>query len=420
MTLRKHKERKTYSADIKHRVFGRVHLALKTKSKETAMTLHAALQQLLDTGEPVRDIVQALRAEKITIESVAECVRAKRPFDVLRASQWPTLGDAIDQFVAAQESAENIAENTAKSTEQALKNVREFFGAASSLDAITPDQVVEYKRHLVERGLETNTISLYLIKLQALYTFLQRRENRTAQQQRRVPALLFSPIDRVEHIPTRVKTRMRFLSEAEAERLLLATPDRFKAAIAIGIFAGLRVGEIQMLRVGIDVDMEQGLIRVQEREGWAPKYKKNRDIPISSALEPYVEAHLADLPAGTPYLFQGRGEDTAGSTTLFGIMRQIVDDAGLVRGRKNPEGVTFHTLRHTFASWLVMSGADLYTVAKLLGHTTTKQVEETYAHLSPKHKLATVEMLTARWLNRHTGAGTIQAPAPAETLQETL
>ena len=68
--------------------------------------------------------------------------------------------------------------------------------------------------------------------------------------------------------------------------------------------------------------------------------------------------------------------------------------------RDHPAGVTFHTLRHTFASWLVMEGADLLTVSRLMGHSSTKQVEQTYAHLSPKHRLATIELLSARWAAR--------------------
>jgi hypothetical protein len=80
--------------------------------------------------------------------------------------------------------------------------------------------------------------------------------------------------------------------------------------------------------------------------------------------------------------------------------------------------VTFHTLRHTFASWLVMAGADLFTIARLMGHANTKQVEDTYGHLSPGHKLATVEMLTTKWLNRPT-APTPEGIEAAETTEET-
>ena len=44
------------------------------------------------------------------------------------------------------------------------------------------------------------------------------------------------------------------------------------------------------------------------------------------------------------------------------------------------EGVTFHTLRHTYASWLVEAGVDLYTVKELMGHSTLSMTER-YAHV---------------------------------------
>ena len=56
------------------------------------------------------------------------------------------------------------------------------------------------------------------------------------------------------------------------------------------------------------------------------------------------------------------------------------------------KGVTPHTLRHTFASRLVMSGADLRTVQELGGWQTLMMVER-YAHLSPAHKAQAVERL---------------------------
>jgi site-specific recombinase XerD len=53
-------------------------------------------------------------------------------------------------------------------------------------------------------------------------------------------------------------------------------------------------------------------------------------------------------------------------------------------------GVSFHTLRHTFASHAVMAGVDLYTLAKILGHRDIKQVQQ-YAHLAPAHLQAATD-----------------------------
>lgn len=426
--LRYDKVRRTYSAEFKHRTFGRIHIHLRTTVKTTAMHRHSALEQLLDTGEPVRDLVEALRARKLTIEAVYECVRAKRPFDTLRAATWPSLGEGRDRYLAHLEGLEG-SQGSAKTTlnaKAALQHAVTFFGADRRLEAITPDDVVNFKAYLLAparsdadkdagedadkdappsgAGLHHNTVALYLTKFGALYTWLQEREDKRARQQKRVPATLFSPLDRDEHVPVMTKTRVRFLVEAEAEAVLAAAPASLVLLPALGIFAGLRAGEIQMLRPELDVDLERSILFIQAREGWRPKYGKNREVPISDALRPYVERHLA-TQAGRDYLFPGREEGVPRSLrNLEEHFARIVADAGLEPGREHPQGVTLHTLRHTFASWLVMAGADLLTVSRLLGHATIKQVQETYAHLSPGHLKATVDLLSTRWAARTAAA----------------
>ena len=63
-----------------------------------------------------------------------------------------------------------------------------------------------------------------------------------------------------------------------------------------------------------------------------------------------------------------------------------------VRELKLPERLHFHSLRHTFASWLVQDGATLYEVQKLLGHSSAK-VTEVYSHLQPEQLHNTVERI---------------------------
>lgn len=396
--LRFDKHTKFYSADFTHRTFGRVHLRLKTKAHGVAMTRHAALEQLLDTGEPVRDLVDALRRRKLSILAVTECVRAKLPFDTLRASTWPTLGVGRDRYLKALQARESGAANTVLNTRSALNHAVAYFGVSARLEAITHDDVTAYKGALLAKGLASNTVAQYLTRLGGLYTFLNDREAKRARQLKRAPSTLFSPIDRDEHVPKMVQTRVRFLLEAEARVLLVATPPSIEVAIALGLFAGLRIGEVLMLRPGIDLSLDRSVIYIQSREGWHPKYGKNREVPISDALRPYCERHVAALPLTAPYVLPGYHPGSPQrADALHRIMRRIVTDAGFIAGRADVHGITFHTLRHSFASWLVMAGADLLTISKLMGHAGIRQVEVTYGHLSPGHLRETVGLLADKW-----------------------
>ncbi|WP_084312934.1 tyrosine-type recombinase/integrase [Desulfobulbus elongatus] len=76
--------------------------------------------------------------------------------------------------------------------------------------------------------------------------------------------------------------------------------------------------------------------------------------------------------------------------TISKTFPRIVDMIGLNDGVTDPrDKVVFHTLRHTFASWLVQSGVQLHIVGELLGHSTLEMTRR-YSHLTPEIKSAAV------------------------------
>lgn len=72
-------------------------------------------------------------------------------------------------------------------------------------------------------------------------------------------------------------------------------------------------------------------------------------------------------------------------TQISASFKRIVEEIGLNEGISDPrQKVVFHTLRHTFASWLVQKGTPLYTVAELMGHKSLTMTSR-YAHLAPEN-----------------------------------
>ena len=93
---------------------------------------------------------------------------------------------------------------------------------------------------------------------------------------------------------------------------------------------------------------------------------------------------LKSMPTVSEYIF-GTPEGKAEFTLYRKPFESAVKEAGI-------NDCVFHTLRHTFASDLVMKGIDLKTVADLLGHATTAMTER-YSHLSKEHRQMAVELL---------------------------
>jgi site-specific recombinase XerD len=150
--------------------------------------------------------------------------------------------------------------------------------------------------------------------------------------------------------------RIRFLTEEEETRLFSVLPKKYKPLVTVAIHTGLRKTE-QLSLKWTDVDFKLGQITVRES-----KPGKSRVIPMNDT----VETTLSRLPRRirNPFVFVGR---KAG-----GRLKDLPNDWEELLLTAKIEDFRWHDLRHTFASRLVMSGVDLYTVCRLLGHQDIK------------------------------------------------
>ncbi|MDP6087255.1 MAG: site-specific integrase, partial [Nitrospinota bacterium] len=173
--------------------------------------------------------------------------------------------------------------------------------------------------------------------------------------------------------------RARFLSQEEIGRLMEAAArsdvQYLRPIIVMALNTTMRLGEILNLRWE-DLDLGAGMIHILKS-----KSGKGREIPMSDQLRD----EFSRIPRllGSEYVFPGKtGEPLK-------VIKRSWHKA--LRGAQIKD-VTFHTLRHTAASYLVMCGIDIRTVQDILGHADIRMTMR-YAHLSPAHKSAAVQKL---------------------------
>ena len=167
--------------------------------------------------------------------------------------------------------------------------------------------------------------------------------------------------------------RLRHLTSEEIEKLIENCTEYLKPIVITAIHTGMRKGEILKLKWK-NIDFEQQLISVTETKSGRP-----REIPMNNFLTETLKS----------VKFMGEYVFCRSDGTRFQNIRKSFETAV---EKANLKDCTFHTLRHTFASLLVMGGVDLTTVKELMGH---KSIEMTlrYAHLAPDHKRFAVEVL---------------------------
>lgn len=168
-------------------------------------------------------------------------------------------------------------------------------------------------------------------------------------------------------------------TRAEFERVLQHMGPDFRDMAAVAVGTMMRIDEMLHLQWD-DVDLENRLITVQRGRKGPPKNGKIRHVPILDSVLPVFKARALKRD-GARLVFPGNGKSKNGvrSTQPLGhALKAALAKAGLDTKTR------WHDLRHTGASWWVMSGGDIFRLSKLLGHSDVKITRDTYAHLAPE------------------------------------
>jgi integrase len=156
--------------------------------------------------------------------------------------------------------------------------------------------------------------------------------------------------------------RVRYLQPTELKALLEAAPDGLREIVAVAVSTGMRRGEITGLRY-LDVDLSNKRVLLPQT-----KNGESRAVYLNRMAMMVFDA----MPGGAP------GDPvfpdwTPGAVSM--AFSRLCQDLNIFDFR-------FHDLRHTAASWMRMGGADIHTVAELLGHKHLAMARR-YQHLSP-------------------------------------
>ncbi len=185
-----------------------------------------------------------------------------------------------------------------------------------------------------------------------------------------------NPVGKVKK-PTADNRRMRFLTHEEAQKLLdelKVLSERTYRLTLLSLHCGLRFGEIAGL-TWQDLNFQDDTILIRD-----PKNGQTRVAFMTEAVKSMC-LEMTNGKAGD-YVFKNTGKNERMSQIPDSFMKAVnkcglndsIDDARLK--------VVFHTCRHSFASWLVADGTDLFRVKELMGHKTLAMTAR-YSHLSP-------------------------------------
>jgi len=244
-----------------------------------------------------------------------------------------------------------------------------------TLAAISPLKLEEMKTRLLAKGLAPASVRLIMGNVRRVYNKMIEWDLYSGP----------NPMEKVK-LPKADNARDRFLTADEAHTLLAAVKKRsllWHDISLISLHTGMRLSEILGLR-SQDVDLKNRLIHLDGKTG---KRSISMNEVVFATLSDAVEKRK-----DSALLFPSQKGTQLASYSATSSFARAVADAKL-----NPPNVdtrhkvVFHTLRHTYCSWLAMEGVPLYVIGEMVGHKSPEMTKR-YSHLCPDKRSQTVNI----------------------------
>jgi integrase len=165
--------------------------------------------------------------------------------------------------------------------------------------------------------------------------------------------------------------RVRYLDREECRRLVNASPQPLRTIVRGALWSGARYSELARMHVS-DFHRDSGTLLVR-----TSKAGKVRHIELTAEGLDFFDEMTAGRP-NSELLFHRDG-------MAWGKSHQQRPLTEACRAASINPASSFHTLRHTYASLMIMDGIPLMVVARNLGHADTRMVEKHYGHLATSY-----------------------------------
>jgi tyrosine recombinase XerC len=267
----------------------------------------------------------------------------------------------IEKFIRYLEIEKNYSRNTIINYRLDLEDFKAFLGEGNieTVDYLT---LRKYLASLKEKNLNMRSVNRKLSTLRSFFKFLSREGLLKAN-----PILVLSSPKTEKHLP-------QFLTEDETSKLIdsVAAGDerslRDRAILETFYSTGIRISELVGLDIE-DIDFISGIVKVMG------KGRKERIAPIGEHAIRAIREYLDKRKKKSEAVFLNKSGKRISDRGVRNIVEKYIRLASI------KQGVSPHTLRHSFATHLLDRGADLRSVQELLGHAnlSTTQI---YTHLT--------------------------------------
>ena len=341
-------------------------------ARSKALEMARALQRAADDAR--RGALTEARARELLSEML-QSVNGGEGLRVFTVAQW------LDLFVKGKRKSRSAA--TFLRHQQTMREFIEFLGRRADLNiaAITSKDVSDFRDRRQSRGLAPATLNLDVAILSSAFNSAWRQGLISIN-----PALAVEPLKNKPQ-------RKHVFSPEQVTALVNAAEGDWRGLILVGFYTGQRLGDCASLRWQ-DVDLALKTIRFQSRK---------TGTEITGVVHPALGDHLLSLPtpeSNDEFLFPTLA--ARGVNRLSNEFRKIMEaahvDEGVIRSRaanssgRSVHALSFHSLRHAFASILANAGIPEELRMTLIGHAG-KAMHQRYSHHERERLLDAISVL---------------------------